>query len=1686
MDVFKLREEVVKEYREYVSSFINILDPRVDEFVRGRLKEGELWPDPALQLNPAYQPAESLGELAAQSIIQEETASFFGHHIRLYRHQREALDAARRGDNYVVTTGTGSGKSLTYLVPIYDAIMRDNPQRSGVRAVLVYPMNALINSQEEALKRYARGFPGNQVRFAQYTGQTSSEERNRIINDPPHILLTNYVMLEYLLLRPADRSLLMTATKDLQFIVMDELHFYRGRQGADVGMLLRRLSRNASEDVSYIGTSATVASEGSREERRRAVADVAGKLFGAEVRPDNVIEETLVRITKVEAPKTRDELCAALDMDVPTTRDQLENHPLAAWMEFTFGLSEDPDGRLVRPEPQTFADAVRQLADRFNVSADAIHQKLQAILDGDTGLREDDEPDFAFRLHQFLSSGSSVYTTLEGLQKRKFRMESQYKLADDRLLVPLAFCRECGQDYYLVTRNDEGIAPRLPLGSYGNNAEDERQGYFAIDDGNLWDGDMEELPDNWMTTAKQPRFKNEFAEHRPERMNIGRDGKVNASGDGVNGWFQPMPWLICLRCRVVYDRRQSEYRKMASFGQTGRSTATTLTVNAGVSGMLTQKVTRTDAKVLSFTDNRQDASLQAGHLNDFVQTAQVRAGLVAALNERGELGFEQVGDEMLAALNLGPVDFLAHPVDSGPGWELGKRAIARALQYRALEDLSRGWRIVQPNLEQVGLLKIRYHGLTELASDDSRWVDILRMEAASPGVRERVLTVFLDHLRMQLAIETPVLSIDGIRQMRDITSGRLREPWSIEPNDQLRQQSIALLPGMRASKRERDTFSLGSRSAVTRYLRSEHTWGDGAGLDTTQGEKLVTGIVSALKGHILTTVLNQNGSERGVRIIADSIRWTKGDGTPSPPDPVRSRYLHMRRQDRKQEPNRYFSDLYENGGGKLAHMLAREHTGQVSITDRREREKQFRDGTLPLLFCSPTMELGVDISELQMVHMRNIPPTPANYAQRSGRAGRGGRAALIAVFAANGNAHDQHYFRLRNEMIAGAVVPARMDLQNKELLESHIHSLWLAETGISLGNSIKEILELEGKGEQPIKDDIRAKLGSVDLNQVRSAAYDVVNKIPELQRSRWYNSEALEEVVGKCAEVFDRSFDYWRELYKETCASRDRAYRASTSPSASATERRNAERRVTRANREVNLLLNDSNSFSDSDFYPYRYLATQGFLPGYNFTRLPVRTLVRRRMNDETDAIDRPRFLGLTEFGPNNILYHEGRKHRVSEVIMPPDGIESRMTSAKICTSCDYIHDVTASSVESCENCGVTLSSKNMEFPQKLLDMPTSRAYSTERISSEEEERMRSGYEITTHYRFQTPDTKETAQVISSNGNELAILAYAPSTSVWRINHGWRSKDTEGFALNPNSGRWLSQNQLDEAVLTEEQEDGQPPISGIKPYVRIIQNIVLIRASKLNDQDESLITLSHALKRGLQLEYQVEENEIEVEIVGEGAYRQILLCEAAEGGIGIGERLIDESRSLAQIARKALEVCHYNIEDGQVRDGRNTEQCANACYECLLSYSNQREHALIDRKLVRDFLVELTHAEVKGSPIGETRAELFDRLCKIAVLESSLEEMFIKRLYDSGCKLPDMAQYRPTEEVFAQADFYYEKGRVCVFVDGPHHDNAEQTKNDMGVREDLEDLGYKVLVIRHDSDLDEQIGEHPEVFGRIE
>ena len=171
MDVFALRERVVSDYKSYIESFVRIRDSRINGFVQEQFSSGMLWPDPILQLNPAYENGPTLDDLAAKGTILPGTAKFFrrsdGGPIRLYRHQDEAIEIARKNEPYVVTTGTGSGKSLTYLIPIYDHILRTNPEKHQVRAIIIYPMNALINSQLKALQDYEKIAGGSLVRLSQ-------------------------------------------------------------------------------------------------------------------------------------------------------------------------------------------------------------------------------------------------------------------------------------------------------------------------------------------------------------------------------------------------------------------------------------------------------------------------------------------------------------------------------------------------------------------------------------------------------------------------------------------------------------------------------------------------------------------------------------------------------------------------------------------------------------------------------------------------------------------------------------------------------------------------------------------------------------------------------------------------------------------------------------------------------------------------------------------------------------------------------------------------------------------------------------------------------------------------------------------------------------------------------------------------------------------------------------------------------------------------------------------------------------------------------------------------------------------------------------------------------------------------------------------------------------------------------
>lgn len=211
-----------------------------------------------------------------EETLHAETAQVFrtpdGHPFHLYQHQVEALGKAGTGHDgtggsYVVTSGTGSGKSLTYFVPIVDSLIRRPATGDRVAALVVYPMNVLVNSQYQALAKLREGYERRTdrrfpVTFARYTGDISDAEKQVLRDHPPQILLTNYVMAELLLVRPEDQRFVDRAGGGLRFLVFDELHTYRGRQGADVAMLIRRLKeRCAAPGLICVGTSATMVAD---------------------------------------------------------------------------------------------------------------------------------------------------------------------------------------------------------------------------------------------------------------------------------------------------------------------------------------------------------------------------------------------------------------------------------------------------------------------------------------------------------------------------------------------------------------------------------------------------------------------------------------------------------------------------------------------------------------------------------------------------------------------------------------------------------------------------------------------------------------------------------------------------------------------------------------------------------------------------------------------------------------------------------------------------------------------------------------------------------------------------------------------------------------------------------------------------------------------------------------------------------------------------------------------------------------------------------------------------------------------------------------------------------------------------------------------------------------------------------
>ena len=425
------------------------------------------------------------------------------------------------------------------------------------------------------------------------------------------------------------------------------------------------------------------------------------------------------------------------------------------------------------------------------------------------------------------------------------------------------------------------------------------------------------------------------------------------------------------------------------------------------------------------------------------------------------------------------------------------------------------------------------------------------------------------------------------------------------------------------------------------------------------------------------TARNANNEDVPVfRLRIEKIQWKLGDGDTVSPDPIKRRSY----KEQVRTPNAFFREIYRRDFAESKRLAAADHTGQLGVEARQDRENRFRadwyldesrkvldesrirSESISALFCSPTMELGVDIGGLSVVHMRNAPPNAANYVQRSGRAGRSGQGALVFTYCSGFSAHDRHYFQHQAELVAGAVQSPRIDLCNRELLVTHLHALAISAIGLpgleAGGGERPSLMRLIADGEpaMPLSPGVvdGLKIGPATFDSIKATFRRVIADFAgDLKGTpnAWYSDDWLDQNLGSLAAHLDSAMDRWRKMYQSARALLTRATQPIESGrlKVGSDEYRRYKRLQDQANRQLNLLRNDQGGLTElSEFYPYRYLASEGFLPGYNFTRLPLRIFVPTG-STAGEYISRPRSIALREFGPLNLIYHNGRKYRVSQ-----------------------------------------------------------------------------------------------------------------------------------------------------------------------------------------------------------------------------------------------------------------------------------------------------------------------------------------------------------------------------------------------------------------------------------------------------
>jgi ATP-dependent helicase YprA (DUF1998 family)/rubrerythrin len=1503
----------------------------------------------------------------------------------LYLHQEKAIEKIVAGKNVVVSTGTGSGKTNCFIIPVLNELMKEKEQgklNDGVRAIFIYPMNALANDQIKGLREILMNYPD--IRFGVYNGGTENREadaiklydamyanekypelRKRLPNEevsrdemkkrPPHILFTNYAMLEHMLFRPEDDTIF--SNSNFKFVVLDEAHVYAGAMGIETAFLMGRLKGRINGEIKlqFILTSATLG-DGSPESNKRVV-EFAERLTGCNFNADDIITAYRDNSQKSDTIyKYPIQLFTDLANEEKFLEDVLKTYKL----DFTY--SQDKEREILYDIISTsdLYAKMRKLGclitlTDFAKKLEITQQQAVSFVSLCAKTIKNGKPLVDIRYHYFLKALDGCYLALDYENSLSLIRKDYYKVDfnNEPKMFEIAVCEDCGE----IAIVGKIVADKLVRAS----AMDERNFYqvhFNEDDLDEEDSDEEdtkgkkkkedvkyylckncgaivaedETHNNWCTCGNTQKIK--LAKLRKEkclncggtlrRFNLGYD---TATGVVATALYEQIPEYT-----FTFEENENTTIKKNIFLQQAEKK---------------KCKSKTGSQFLVFSDSRQGAAKFACFLSDSYKEFLRRRGIWNVVTQEennfkngiGVSDFVKLLDNYYSTLNL----FRKNNSDNSESSIVTNRINAWVAVLNELYSCNR-----DTSLVSLGKISFEYFGNNN---------DIVNVVVNTYKISKEDAKNFLNYLTFEIVRSAAIIT-DKESDIGDSNRKYLyRSEYSqyiIKNKDGSVKSSRPFMPTPYTIKSGEKKYYRSNKLKITKKTLNldeekaieflEQYWDYLISNDNKYKFQTEDGKRYSIPAKFFKVNLGKNAMLWKCKKCGKVTQFNIGNNCIQIGCEGNLERLNSEEFCR----DNYYAMLYQSE--KVSPLFVKEHTAQLAKKEALDYQQQFIRKEINALSCSTTFEMGVDVGDLETVFLRNIPPLASNYAQRVGRAGRSINAAAFALTFARLSSHDFTFFNYPEEMINGRINPPNFTLENEKILKRHIYavaiSLYLRlYPNLYSGNNAKAFVN--EKGYQNFLEWLNSKpqeLTDLLKNSISSTNQQLKDKY--ISSYDWIDEFCGEKgIFKKIINEFETNVDYLKKEYEKAMRARD-------------------EKTASVFNRKLE-------RYQKNDLIDF--LVRGNILPKYGFPIDSVELTQNIAANNfKSLNLSRDLSVAIAEYAPSGEVVADGGLY-TSRYIRKPIVNKTELGDFETaylakCPECDNINfsnmPVSRDGKE-CAICGYILKSrdfyKSIEpragfvAEEEVKDVPLTsqeRKYKTEAIYIGD----KTAFPIS-KYNYELNNIK---LEVESTANDSLVV-----------------KSTDSFYVCPKCGYSIASDETSKLNDYEDYKYGVSKIERLKsarnghknPFGKGTCNCTALHKYCLHHEfrtdvakisfgcdtsdNATMLSVMYALLNSFANELNIERRDIKACLTykktGGKMEHKIIIYDAVPGGAGHSRRLVTEDgavlQSVIKRAIRLLETC----------------ECTPSCYRCLRNYENQKIHEILDREKALNFLKQLTN-----------------------------------------------------------------------------------------------------------------------------